>query len=138
MCPNGFGADPGADGARWGLRGGGQVPRQVTGVGACVIAGTWSINEYISKTPTDEIAMNSYYCIPGYYLIEECSPTSAGNLDWILNQFFAKEIELTGGLNGEFYDWLNTTVGLVKIEENDIVFLPFLLPGNPQWGKYGS
>ena len=42
LCPNGFGADPGADGARWGLRGGGQVPRQVTGVGACVIAGTWS------------------------------------------------------------------------------------------------
>lgn len=100
----------------------------------CVIAGTWSINEYISKTPTDEIAMNSYYCIPGYYLIEECSPTSAGNLDWILNQFFAKEIELTGGLNGEFYDWLNTTVGLVKIEENEIVFLPFLFGSNESAG----
>ena len=31
------------------------------------------------------------YAIPGYYLLEECSPTSAGNLDWVLEQ-------LAGGL----------------------------------------
>ena len=34
----------------------------------CVIAGTWSINEYISRQPVldKSVMMNSLYCIPGY------------------------------------------------------------------------
>ena len=52
----------------------------------CTIAGTWSINEYISKTPVMDgsIAMNSLFAMPGYYLVEECSATSSGNLEWFL------------------------------------------------------
>ncbi|HCJ95314.1 MAG TPA: carbohydrate kinase, partial [Sphaerochaeta sp.] len=44
-----------------------------------VIAGTWSINEYISKRPVLDrsVQMNSLYCMDDYYLIEESSPTSA-------------------------------------------------------------
>jgi len=44
------------------------------------IAGTWSINEYISRKPVvnHSVMMNSLFCLPGYYLVEECSPTSAG------------------------------------------------------------
>jgi len=55
----------------------------------CTIAGTWSINEYISKTPVMDgsIAMNSLFAIPGYFLVEECSATSAGNLDWFMERF---------------------------------------------------
>ena len=51
--------------------------------GLCTIAGTWSINEYISKTPVMDgsIAMNSLFAMPGYYLVEECSATSSGNLE---------------------------------------------------------
>lgn len=51
----------------------------------CVIAGTWSINEYISPSPVTDgtVAMNSFFCMPEYYLIEESSPTSAGNLAWL-------------------------------------------------------
>lgn len=50
----------------------------------CMIAGTWSINEFIRKAPITNgtVNLNSMFCIPGYYLIEESSPTSAGNLEW--------------------------------------------------------
>ena len=52
----------------------------------CVIAGTWSINEYISKEPVEKLdgPVNSIYCLPEYYLVEESSPTSAGNLEWFV------------------------------------------------------
>ena len=54
------------------------------------ITGTWSVNEYISKEPVsyDAKTRNSLFILPGYYLIEESSPTSAGNLDWYLEDFF--------------------------------------------------
>lgn len=46
----------------------------------CMIAGTWSINEYPRKAPVTNgsALMNSLFCLPEYYLIEESSPTSAG------------------------------------------------------------
>ena len=52
----------------------------------CMIAGTWSINEFIAKEPVlnGTVALNSMFCIPGYYLIEESSPTSAGNMEWFI------------------------------------------------------
>ncbi len=28
--------------------------------------------------------MNSFFCLPEYYLVEECSPTSAGNNAWFV------------------------------------------------------
>lgn len=54
-----------------------------------VITGTWSINEYISRQPVLDSpgTKNSLYCLPGYYLIEESSPTSAGNLEWFISQW---------------------------------------------------
>lgn len=40
----------------------------------CMIAGTWSINEYISPAPVlHGVAMNSLYCVDGLYLAEESS-----------------------------------------------------------------
>src|SRR5262249_17627454 len=47
----------------------------------CVITGTWAINEYTSKTrlKSGGTVNHSFFCIPGYYLIEESSPASAGN-----------------------------------------------------------
>ena len=42
----------------------------------CMIAGTWSINEYIRRNPVTDgrVLMNSLFCLPGYYLVEESSP----------------------------------------------------------------
>lgn len=89
----------------------------------CVIAGTWSINEYISKTPvTKAKSMNSYYCLPEYYLVEECSPTSAGNLEWY--------IQTLGG--GKSYDEINSMVEQITPEESKAIFLPFLFASNEE------
>ena len=49
----------------------------------CMVAATWSINEFIRKTPVTNgtVALNSMFCMLGYYLVEEISPTSAGNME---------------------------------------------------------
>ena len=46
-----------------------------------MITGTCSINAYVAKEPVKDrsVSMNSYYCIPDYYFIEEGSNISAGN-----------------------------------------------------------
>ena len=88
----------------------------------CVIAGTWSINEFISDKLIRCKSMNSYYCIPGYYLIEECSPTSAGNLEWYLNIF---------GIEKD-YNKINEAVESVKAEDSKAVFLPFVYASNEE------
>ena len=51
-----------------------------------MIAGTWSINEYIRREPVldGKVLMNSLFCLPEYYLIEESSATSAGNHEWFV------------------------------------------------------
>jgi L-xylulokinase len=50
----------------------------------CVIAGTWSINEYVSRKPVESpsLFMSSGYCMPGYWLIGE--PDVASNLGWFV------------------------------------------------------
>jgi sugar (pentulose or hexulose) kinase len=56
----------------------------------CTITGTWSINEFIAKAPITGtcVAMNSLYAIPGFYLLEELSATSAENLEWVIQNCF--------------------------------------------------
>ena len=88
-----------------------------------VIAGTWSINEYISKEPVlnKSVMMNSIYCMDDYYLVEECSPTSAGNLNWFMGMFMPD----VGS-----YDELNKLAESVRPDEQNIIFLPYLFGSN--------
>lgn len=92
-----------------------------------MIAGTWSINEYIVKAPITNgtVALNSMYCIPGYFLIEESSPTSAGNMEWFINQFLPYEKE-----GGNVYELTNRWAKETDPKENKIIFLPFLNGSN--------
>nr|WP_296050890.1 FGGY-family carbohydrate kinase [uncultured Blautia sp.] len=93
------------------------------------IAGTWSINEYISEKPVmdGKIAMNSLFAIPGYYLAEECSATSSGNLNWYLENCIDKE-NVPEGEN--IFDYANDMVESVKPDESDVYYLPFLYGSN--------
>jgi len=98
----------------------------------CVIAGTWSINEYISRKPilNKTVMMNSLYCIPGYYLVEECSPTSAANNEWFLNKFLSEEKALAKEQGISVYDIINHMVESVKPDEQNIMFLPYIFGSN--------
>lgn len=95
----------------------------------CTIAGTWSINEFIAEKPVlhGPVAMNSLFAMPGYYLLEECSATSAGNLEWCMDNL----IDFSGRQDGESkYDFLSRQVQSVLPEECDVYFLPFLYSSN--------
>ena len=93
----------------------------------CAIAGTWSINEYIRKSPVldGSVRMNSLFALPGYYLVEESSPTSAGNNEWFNKTLLPEVFE---GENP--YDVINGWVEEVAPEEFVPVFLPFIMASN--------
>lgn len=91
----------------------------------CMIAGTWSINEYLRSAPVTEgpRLLNSYAALPGYFLVEESSPTSAGNLTWFLEQVCA-------GGNRASYQALNTMVAALGPRPATPLFLPFVQGSN--------
>ena len=98
----------------------------------CMIAGTWSINEYIRETPVldGRVLMNSLYCLPGSYLVEESSATSAGTNEWFVNQLLP-EVKAEAKQQGKsVYDVVDDWVSSVPPEAFVPVFLPFLMSSN--------
>lgn len=98
----------------------------------CVIAGTWSINEYISRRPVlnKTIMMNSLYCIPGYYLIEECSPTSASNYEWFIEMFLNGENQMAEKSGMNVFEYYSAQAEKVAVDEHNIIFLPYIFGSN--------
>ncbi|MBW8036462.1 MAG: carbohydrate kinase [Planctomycetes bacterium] len=97
----------------------------------CVVVGTWGNNQYISDKPViDGVFMTSCYSIPGYYLMLEGSATSAGNLEWFVNQFFAAEKQLAKEQGRSVYDICNELVAATDPKESKVIFLPFLYGSN--------
>lgn len=93
----------------------------------CLIAGTWSINEFISKSPlmSKGLLLTSVYCIDDYYMITDGSMTSASNLEWFLRSFFEN--------NDKGYSVYIAADEMLKstmVNESDIIFLPFLFGTN--------
>ncbi len=98
----------------------------------CAIAGTWSINEYIRKEPVldGKVLMNSLFCLPEYYLIEESSATSAGNNEWFVNTLLP-ELKAQAKAEGKsVYDIIDEWVEEIPVTEFVPVFLPFLMASN--------
>ena len=97
-----------------------------------MIAGTRSINEFIAKKPVlnGTVALNSMFCIPGYYLIEESSPTSAGNMEWFIRNLMNYEKAEAKEAGGSVYDITNEWVESIEPKDNGIIFLPFLNGSN--------
>lgn len=97
----------------------------------CIITGTWSINEYIAEKPVkSDTTLNSFFCLPGYYLIEESSPTSAGNLEWFIDLFMTEEKRLAKGKGISIYKVIDEMVETLKPEDSAVLFVPFLYGSN--------
>lgn len=98
----------------------------------CMIAGTWSINEYVRREPVldGRVLMNSLFCLPEFCLIEESSPTSAGNNEWFIKQMLPEVIEEAKRCGRNEYDIFNEWVGNIPPEEFVPIFLPFVLASN--------
>ena len=106
----------------------------------CVIAGTWSINEYLRRKPIIDgsVLMNSLFCLPEYYLVEESSPTSAGNFEWFIRTQLPEMLEAKKNAGENIYDELNQMVGSVEIDDFTPIFLPFLMASNVNPDAKGS
>jgi L-xylulokinase len=98
----------------------------------CVIAGTWGINEYVSPSPVldGSIMMNSLFCLPDLYLVEESSPTSAGNYEWFTKLFLDSERRQAADRGITLYELAAEMAAAVPADGQDIVFLPYIFGSN--------
>ena len=106
----------------------------------CMIAGTWSINEYIRREPVldGKVQMNSLFALPEYYLIEESSPTSAGNNEWFVKTLLPEARAEAKANGGSVYDAMNAWVASLPPEEFVPIFHPFLMASNVHPNAKGS
>jgi L-xylulokinase len=74
--------------------------------------------------------MNSFFCIPGLYLLEESSATSAGNLEWFINSLLPELKASKSDRDETLFDELNAWVESIPASEFCPVFLPFLMASN--------
>lgn len=94
----------------------------------CMIAGTWSINEYLTKEATADYdkrtntATLSY--LDGYYLMEDSSPTSASNFNWYIEKIIRKYNPALS--HEEIYDLCNKAVSDKKPQDSSVIFVPYL------------
>lgn len=106
----------------------------------CLIAGTWSINEYLSKEAPREIEKKkntvtlSY--MKDYYIMEDSTPTSASNLNWYLNHFVRPEKQELSA--DEIYIVCNKQVESVKPEECKVIFVPYLFGSATHENVHGA
>ncbi len=98
----------------------------------CMIAGTWSINEFLSKAPivNGTVSLNSMFCMRDYFLVEESSPTSAGNMEWFINNLMSYEKAEMEAKGESVYDLTNAWVESIEPQDCNVIFLPFLNGSN--------
>ena len=98
-----------------------------------ITAGTWNINVFPSKTmaPLDGGCMNSVFPTGGT-LVEASSPTSAGNLDYVLRMMTAD------GSKAASYDELGAMLERTGAKYTDVLFFPFLYGSNVNLGAEGA
>lgn len=106
----------------------------------CMIAGTWSINEYPAKAAVTDgkVQMNSIFCLPEYYLIEESSPTSAGNNEWFVKQLLPELRAQAKAEGRSAYEVMNEWVQSIPADEFVPIFLPFLMASNAHRNAKGT
>ncbi len=96
----------------------------------CLVSGTWTINEYITKDFDQGLGKYSTTLsyMPDHYLIAESSPTSASNFDWYLDAVYGAA--LPGADRKEQYRLCNEQVDAIHPGDSDIIFVPYLFASN--------
>ena len=97
-----------------------------------VVAGTWSINQYISRNPVVKkgLFMTSLYCLEDWWLICEGSPTSASNLEWFVTQLIQAPEANDSPSQSDVFEYVETLVSGTSNNDDAIVFLPFIFGSN--------
>ncbi|MHC9042936.1 FGGY-family carbohydrate kinase [Microbacterium saperdae] len=95
-----------------------------------LIAGTYSINQAIASAPVVDgrwCARN--FVIPGLWMHQAVSPSSATNMEW-----FVREICRTTGLeippSADPFEFVEREIAAIQDDSSDVIYLPFLY-GSP-------
>lgn len=95
---------------------------------ACVIAGTWSINEVVSAEPNRDpsLLMSKHFAVPGLWLDIDASAASTANLDWFVAQFLGEERRAAEARGQTVFDRCDELVAGADDEVATVIFHPFL------------
>ncbi|HAW45438.1 MAG TPA: hypothetical protein DCW60_03695 [Sutterella sp.] len=93
-----------------------------------VVLGTWVISGHMTPAYENCLGLNNGMCAyrDGWYFSEESSPASASNLDWFVEQFFARRFAEEPNV----YEACNRLVASMDPAQSDLVFLPYLYGSN--------
>jgi L-xylulokinase len=100
----------------------------------CIIAGTWSINEVVTREPLvdESLFMCTLFAVPGLWLVTDASATSATNLEWFVTQFCYEEKVAAAERGISVYEVCNEIVKSLPPGGTDVIFHPFLFGSNVQ------
>ena len=95
---------------------------------ACIVMGSWSINEVITREPIVEpdIFMTTIFADSDLFLTIEGSATSATNLEWFVQQCCGDERVEAKKRGISIYEVCNEEVASVPPDDSNIIFHPFL------------
>ena len=101
---------------------------------ACLIMGSWSINEVITQEPIVDpgLFMTTLFAEPGLFLTIEGSATSATNLEWFVNQCCGDERAEAQRRGVSVYEICSEEVASLPPGSTNIIFHPFLYGSNVQ------
>ncbi|MBI5030307.1 MAG: carbohydrate kinase [Chloroflexi bacterium] len=101
---------------------------------ACIVAGTWSINEVITQKPivAPELFMTTIFANSDLFITIEGSATSATNLEWFVAQCCGDERAEAKRRGISVYEVCNEQVASLAPGSSNIIFHPFLYGSNVQ------
>ena len=101
---------------------------------ACLVMGSWSINEIITKDPIVDpsLFMTTLFADPSLFLTIEGSATSATNLEWFVNQCCGDERAEAKRRGVSVYEICSEEVASLPPGSTNIIFHPFLFGSNVQ------
>lgn len=101
---------------------------------ACIVMGSWSINEVITKDPIvdPDLFMTTLFADPSLYLTIEGSATSATNLEWFVNQCCGDERAEAKRRGVSVYEICSEEVASLPPGSTSVIFHPFLYGSNVQ------
>lgn len=106
----------------------------------CLIAGTWSINQYLSKTAPKDITEKqntvtlSY--LKDYYIIEDSTPTSASNFNWFIRTLLCPDRPDVPMEN--IYEECNQLVESIDPKDSQVIFVPYLFGSATHENAHGA
>lgn len=101
---------------------------------ACIVAGTWSINEVVTREPIValDLFMTTLFANTDLFLTIEGSATSATNLEWFVAQCCGDERAEAKRRGISVYEVCNEQVASLTPGSSNIIFHPFLYGSNVQ------